>query len=107
MSKEVRKIGIEKGDLHSSNIKLIIWLTIGRLVHNIVQKIGFPISSPDLRNASGLQEYYMAVKISRTEYFNNLISVAEFSAHHEWSALGKPTDRDEWGMTVPTVNVSR
>ena len=24
----------------------------------------------------------------------------------EWSALGKPTNRDEWDMTADTVNVS-
>lgn len=72
-----------------------------------MQKIGYPMKSPDLRNASSLLEYYDAVNISRTGFFNNLISVAEFSIHREWSALGKPTDRDEWGMTVPTVNVSR
>lgn len=53
-----------------------------------------------------LQEYYEAVNISRTGFFDNLISVAKFSAHREWSALGKPTNRNEWDMTVPTVNVS-
>lgn len=72
-----------------------------------MQKIGFPIKSPDLRNASSLQEYYETVNISRTTFFHNLVSVAEFSSYRRWSALGKPTDRDEWDMTVPTVNVSR
>lgn len=72
-----------------------------------MQKIGYPTKSPDVRNASMLQEYYKAVNISRTGFFHNLISIAEVSSHREWSALGKPTDRDKWGMTVPTVNVSR
>lgn len=53
-----------------------------------------------------LQEYYASVDISSTEYFHNAISVAQFDAHQEWSALGKPTDRNEWDMTAPTVNVS-
>lgn len=72
-----------------------------------MQKIGYPVKSPDLRNASMLEEYYETVDISRSGFFDNLISIAKFSAHREWFALGKPTDRDEWGMTVPTVNVSR
>lgn len=71
-----------------------------------MQKIGYPTKSPDIRNASMLQEYYNAVNISRTGFFHNLISAAEVSSHREWSALGKPTDRGKWGMTVPTVNVS-
>ena len=52
-----------------------------------------------------LQEYYKNVSITSTDFFDNAISIARFDAGREWSALGKPTDRDEWGMTVPTVNV--
>ncbi len=74
-------------------------------VHNIIQKIGYPTKSPDIRNASALQEYYEAVDISSTEFFHNAISVAQFDSRREWSALGKPTDRAEWDMTSPTVNV--
>lgn len=85
----------------------IHWLAIRISVHNIVQKIGYPTISPDLRNASSLQEYYDSINISSTSFFHNAISVAQFDVRREWSALGKPTNRDEWGMTAPTVNVSR
>ena len=85
MSAEVRKLGIEK-------------------VHNIVQKIGYPTKSPDVRDASALERYYNSLNISKTEYFANAIAIAQFETTREWSALGKPTDRDEWGMSVPTVN---
>ncbi len=87
MSEDVRELGIEK-------------------VHNIVQKIGFPVKSPDIRDSSALQDYYSAVEINDTAYFRNSLSLAKFDARHEWSALGKPTNRDEWGMTADTVNVS-
>ena len=107
MSKDVRKLGIAKGSLRVFKVVLLRWLTNWCLVHNIVQKIGYPTKSPDLRNASALQEYYASVNISSTGYFHNTISVAQFDVHREWSALGKPTNRDEWGMTAPTVNVSR
>ena len=85
MTKDVRKLGIDK-------------------VHNIVQKIGYPTKSPDVRDSSALQKYYEAVNISSSTFFENALSVARFDTYLEWSALGKPTNRDEWGMTVPTVN---
>lgn len=85
MSKDVRELGIEK-------------------VHNIVQKIGYPTRSPDIRDSSALRDYYESVIISPTDYFGNALSIAEFDNRHEWSALGQPTNRDEWGMTADTVN---
>ena len=73
-------------------------------MHAIVQKIGYPTKSPDIRNSSALQAYYDSVEISPQAYFNNTISIAQFNTREEWAALGKPTNRDEWGMTADTVN---
>ena len=78
---------------------------MGNLVHNIVQKIGYPTKSPDIRDSSALQEYYESVDISNTTFFDNALSIAKFDTKREWSALGKPTDRDQWGMTADVVNV--
>ena len=47
------------------------------------------------------------VNISKTAFFENTISLAMDVVKREWSKLGKPTDRDEWGMTASTVNVRR
>ena len=69
-----------------------------------MQKIGYPTRSPDVRDASDLQDYYKTVNITSATFFSNAISIAEFDTKHEWSALGKPTNRDEWGMTADTVN---
>ncbi|KAI9873917.1 MAG: hypothetical protein M1830_010406, partial [Pleopsidium flavum] len=85
MTKDVRKLGIEK-------------------VKNIVQKIGYPTKSPDIMDPAALRGYYKGVNISRSEFFENALSAATFDTEREFGALGKPTDRDEWGMTVPTVN---
>ncbi|KAL9129346.1 MAG: hypothetical protein Q9217_002184 [Psora testacea] len=85
MSKDVRELGIKK-------------------VHAIVQKIGYPKKSPDIRDASDLHEYYETVNITSTTFFGNALSIAEFDINHEWFALGKPTNRDEWDMTADTVN---
>ena len=75
------------------------------IVHNIIQKIGYPTRSPDVRDPVTLKEYYKNVSITSTGFFDNAISIARFDVNREWSALGNPTDRDEWGMSVPTVNV--
>lgn len=47
MSPEVRELGIEK-------------------VHNIVQKIGYPTKSPDVRNATAIREYYSPYPSTQT-----------------------------------------
>ena len=71
-------------------------LTKHHLVHNIVQKIGYPTKSPDIRDSAALQQYYKNANISSTEFFKNKVSVVKFETKRQWSALGKPTDRDEW-----------
>lgn len=85
MSKDVRERAIQK-------------------VHAIDQKIGYPTSNPDVLDSIALKEYYSSVAISNSTFFENKVQVAQFSTRRAWNKLGKPTRRDEWGMTVPTVN---
>ncbi|KAL8712583.1 MAG: hypothetical protein Q9220_003114 [cf. Caloplaca sp. 1 TL-2023] len=85
MSPDVRRVAIEK-------------------VHHIVQKIGYPTRSPNVLDASAIQEYYKDAFISNQSYFNNTLNIAKFDSRREWSKLGKPTNRDEWLMTAVTVN---
>ncbi|KAF2028529.1 peptidase family M13 [Setomelanomma holmii] len=73
-------------------------------VHNIIQKIGYPTKSPDIMEPSVLSAYYKSVNVSSDAFFQNALSMTRFAVDFEWSALGKPVDRDQWGMTVPTVN---
>lgn len=86
MSRNVRELAIQK-------------------VENIVQKIGYPIINPDIRDSSALQDYYMSLNISSTGYFENALEAAKWKTKKTWSALGKPTDRDQWELTADTVNV--
>lgn len=72
-------------------------------MHNIVQKIGYPTKSPDIRDSKALQQYYNSVNISSTKFFKNKLSVATFETKREWSALGKPTNRDEWVSNLSGV----
>jgi endothelin-converting enzyme len=85
MSKDVQKLGIKKVD-------------------NIVQKIGYPTASPDIMNPEKLKHYYSGLVITNSTFFENNLNSAKFEIKREWSKLGKPTDRDEWGMTASTVN---
>ena len=86
--------------------KVVYQLLTYHSVHNIIQKIGYPTKSPDIRDAAGLQEYYENVNITSTGFFGNALSMVTSAVKREWSALGKPTNRDEWDMTADTVNVS-
>lgn len=51
-----------------------------------------------------LHSYYQSVQVSDSAYFKNSLNMRRFDIAREWSSLGKPVDRNEWGMTVPTVN---
>ncbi|KAF2275386.1 zincin [Westerdykella ornata] len=73
-------------------------------VHNIIQKIGYPTKSPDIMDPHALGEFYSSVSVSSDEYFANALALRQFQVKEEWSALGKPVDREKWDMTVPTVN---
>ncbi|KAK4210502.1 putative metalloendopeptidase [Rhypophila decipiens] len=73
-------------------------------VHNIIQKIGYPTESPNIMDPESLAAFYRTVNISPDTYFANALQMSSFAVTDEWSALGKPVDRNRWGMSVPTVN---
>jgi endothelin-converting enzyme len=73
-------------------------------VHNIVQKIGYPTQSPDIMDPGSLADFYETVNVTVDTFFENALSMRTFEIEYEWQSLGKPTDRNKWGMTVPTVN---
>jgi endothelin-converting enzyme len=91
-------------------LKATKWMdkeTTGRAinkVHNIIQKIGYPTASPDITNATQLHDYYATVNVSSSDFFANELSLRTFDVARGWAAIGKPVDREEWGMSVPTVN---
>lgn len=85
MSPEVKKLATQK-------------------VGNIVQKIGYPTKSPNVMDPSDVTKYYQDLKVSNETFFENQLAMLEFDMRREWSKLGKPTDRNEWGMSASTVN---
>ena len=57
-------------------------------------KVGYPDKWRD----------YSPIRISRDDYFGNVTRATDFELKRQMSRIGKPVDRDEWGMTPATVN---
>jgi len=47
---------------------------------------------------------YSSVVIKRDDFFGNVARSAHFEINRRLAKVGKPADRQEWGMTPPTVN---
>lgn len=60
----------------------------------IRNKIGYPDVWRD----------YSSLKIQRGDLLGNFLRANEFEAKRNINKIGKPLDRNEWGMTPPTVN---
>ena len=60
-------------------------------IHN---KIGYPDKWRD----------YSSVEIVRGDLLGNFLRANEFEAKRDVNKIDKPVDRNEWGMTPPTVN---
>ncbi|MEP7362105.1 MAG: M13 family metallopeptidase [Acidobacteriota bacterium] len=57
-------------------------------------KIGYPDRFRD----------YADVKVSPKDYFHNVRTASVSERQYELAKIGKPLDRNDWGMTPPTVN---
>jgi len=63
-------------------------------LNGIRNKVGYPEKWRD----------YSAVQIKADDFFGNFESAAAFEVQRDLNKIGKPVDRNEWGMTPPTVN---
>ncbi|UOQ97776.1 M13 family metallopeptidase [Hymenobacter sp. 5317J-9] len=57
-------------------------------------KIGYPDVWKD----------YSTLQISRESYLKNVLAARQWERRREAAHLGQPIDRNEWGMTPPTIN---
>ena len=60
----------------------------------VANKIGYPDKWRD----------YSTVKIVRGDLFGNIDRAEQFEVNRQFNKIGKPVDKQEWGMTPPTVN---
>jgi endothelin-converting enzyme/putative endopeptidase len=63
-------------------------------LHGIRNKVGYPDKWRD----------YSAVQVKPNDFFGSFRSASSFEAHRDLNKIGKPVDKNEWGMTPPTVN---
>ena len=63
-------------------------------LHLIANKVGYPNKWRD----------YSKLNIERGDALGNNLRATEFESRRQLAKIGKPVDRDEWGMTPPTVN---
>ena len=82
------------------NIQQLTWMTpatkqqaLAKL-KAITNKIGYPNKWRD----------YSSVLIKRDDAVGNSMRADQFEFQRELNKIGKPVDREEWGMTPPTVN---
>ena len=57
-------------------------------------KIGYPAHWRD----------YGAIAVRRDDFFGDVERARAFESRRQLDKIGQPVDRDEWGMTPPTVN---
>ncbi|HTZ56956.1 MAG TPA: M13 family metallopeptidase, partial [Acidobacteriaceae bacterium] len=63
-------------------------------LHEVANKVGYPDKWRD----------YSSLKIIRGDALGNALRADAFEQAREIAKIGKPVDRDEWGMSPPTVN---
>jgi putative endopeptidase len=63
-------------------------------LHAMRDKIGYPDHWRD----------YSALEVRRGDFAGNVERAAEFESNRDRAKIGKPVDRDEWGITASTVN---
>lgn len=63
-------------------------------LHMVADKIGYPDHWRD----------YSTLKVVRGDTLGNAVRAADFENKRELAKIGKPVDRNEWGMSPPTIN---
>jgi endothelin-converting enzyme/putative endopeptidase len=60
-----------------------------------------------MRNKIGYPERwrdYGSIRVDRGDFFTAVEAAQTFESRRQLAKIGHPVDRDEWGMTPPTVN---
>jgi len=85
---------------YEESIKTLDWMTPEtkkealKKISKFTPKIGYPDKWRD----------YSKLKVVKNDLYGNIQRSEEFEYNRQIGKLGKPVDRDEWGMTPQTVN---
>jgi len=63
-------------------------------LHMVADKIAYPDHWRD----------YSTLKVVRGDAFGNAIRAVDFESKRQLAKIGRPVDRQEWGMSPPTIN---
>lgn len=63
-------------------------------LHSIRNKVGYPEKWRD----------YSSVNIASQDFAGNVLRLRQFETNRQIQKIGKPVDKNEWGMSAPTVN---
>jgi putative endopeptidase len=87
-------------DAYAERMKKLDWMsdsTKAKALHklkSITKKVGYPNKWKD----------FSSLKIDRNSYAKNMMNANGWWNDYEMNKLGKPVDREEWGMTPQTYN---
>ncbi|HXC20212.1 MAG TPA: M13 family metallopeptidase, partial [Steroidobacteraceae bacterium] len=85
---------------YAASIEQLTWMSPATKTEALAKlrkinvKVGYPKHWRD----------YSKLAISPTDLLGNVLRAQEFETARKLAQLGGPIDRDEWGMTAPTVN---
>lgn len=85
---------------YKARIEKLDWMTDStkqKAIHKlmaITKKVGYPDKWKD----------FSSLKIDRGAYAQNMMRANQWWHNHDMEKLGKPVDREEWGMTPQTYN---
>jgi putative endopeptidase len=69
-----------------------------KLAQEKLQKMNVKIGYPDKWID------YSSLDVNRDSYYKNVAAANSFAVKYDLNKIGKPVDRDEWGMTPQTIN---
>ncbi|CEG63215.1 hypothetical protein RMATCC62417_00395 [Rhizopus microsporus] len=73
-------------------------------VDKLIQKIGYPDSSPNVMSPLSLLEYYSDLELKEDDYFGNYLHSRQWAISEEWSQVGKTPEKKKWLMNPQEVN---
>ena len=75
-------------------------------VDNMSQKLGGPISNPNMFDPTDLYQFYANLQFKDYNYFDLKLSTSMFQKNLELNRLLKPADRNLWDDTTPPTELN-